>query len=375
MLTYEKLVELERSLRGRRLLSVYVDGGAADPVGRSRWRHTLDRATEHARAMLDGASAAERAAFDKCAKKLMELLPQTIVALYPPGWVAFIEPEAVRFAGSLHVAPPTSVSWGYGVRVAPYLRALKQHQPAVAVVVDSVRGRIYRYIHGALERVDTVHVHSDAEEAEHMGSPPASGFHRGTRGRTATDEVERSHRASRAVMMRRLATRVVEAAGADGWVLLGGIPEAVRELMAALPEQMILGRRVRVLSELDAQATDARVAAAAERGATLQRRAYDLARVEEVIDHAAAGGRGVIRRESTLRALRTGAVQRLFLTERFLREHPDDGEELVRAAFDNGALVEQASGDAADRLDTEADGVGARLRYVMAASTGGAAEA
>ena len=368
MLTYEKLAELEHALRGKRILSVYVDGGATDPVGPARWRHMLERETQRARALLDNAPGAERAAFDRCVARVSGLLPETIVALYPPGWVAFIEPEGVRYAGSLHVAAPTTVSWRYGIRAAPYLRALKQHQPAVAAVVDSTQGRIYRYIHGALERIDTIHAHSHADRPEHMGDPPQGGFHAGTRGRTATDETERSHRAARCVMMRQLATRLSDFAGADGWVLVGGTREAVRELMAALPEQLVLGHRVRVLSELDGHATDARVAAAAERGATLQRRAHDLAMIEKVIDHAASGGKGIIGPEMTLRALREGAVQHLFVTERFVREHPDDSEELVRAAFDHGAQVEQASGDAAHRLDSEAGGVGARLRYVLTAA-------
>jgi hypothetical protein len=367
MLTYEQLRELEQTLRGRRVLSVYVDGGATDAAGRGRWRHRLEREAGLARAALDMAPAAERAAFDRCVARLTELLPPTIVALYPPGWVAFIEPDGARYAGSLHVAAPTTVTWRDGIRAAPYLRALKQHQRAAAAVVDSTRGRIYRYIHGALERVQTVHAQPRSDQAGRISEPLEGGFPPGTGGHTATDEVERVRRAGASSMLRDVGRRLTDVAGADGWILLGGTREAVRELMSALPKQLVLGHRVRVLSELDGNATDARVAAAAERGATLQRRAHDRAMIDEVIDHALSDGNGTLGSDTTLRALRDDAVERLFLSERFLREHPDDSEELVRAAFDHGARVEQASGEAARRLDDEAGGVGARLRYVLAA--------
>jgi hypothetical protein len=369
MLTYEKLVELERSLRGEWVLSVYVDGDVTDPVGRTRWRHALERALDRTRATLDRAPAAQRTAFDRCVARVSELLPPSVVSLYPPGWVAFIGPDAVHHVGSLHVAAPTLVVWQTGIRVGPYVRALKQHQPAVAAVVDSTGARVYRYIHGALERVETLHAHARLDRPEHMGDPPPSGFHSGTRGRTATDEAERVRRAGRASMMRRLASRLMELAGDDSWILLGGADEAVSELTAALPKPMLRHERVRVMPELDAHATDARVAAAAERGAMLQRRARDLMLIDEVIDRSASGGKGAVGSEATLRAVRDGAADRLFFTERFLHEHPDDTEELVRAAFDKRAQVEQASGDAAVRLDA-AGGVGARLRYGVGVLSG-----
>jgi hypothetical protein len=41
MLTYQSLVDLERALRDKTVLSVYVNGENSDPATRDRWRADL----------------------------------------------------------------------------------------------------------------------------------------------------------------------------------------------------------------------------------------------------------------------------------------------------------------------------------------------
>jgi hypothetical protein len=68
--------------------------------------------------------------------------------------------------------------------------------------------------------------------------------------------------------------------------------------------------------------------------------------------------------DATRRALAGRAVQELFLSHRFLDEHADEADAMVRAALDQGAAVEEVSGAAAERLDHDGGGIAARLRFV-----------
>jgi len=51
------------------------------------------------------------------------------------------------------------------------------------------------------------------------------------------------------------------------------------------------------------------------------------------------------------------------VTRRFLEDHREDGEDIVRRAMVQHATIELVSGDAADLLDSAGDGIGALLRF------------
>ncbi len=70
-----------------------------------------------------------------------------------------------------------------------------------------------------------------------------------------------------------------------------------------------------------------------------------------------------MRLEPTRRALEARAVHELLLTSQFIEQHPSEAEEVVRAAFDQAAVVEHVSGEGAGRLDMGAEGIGATLRF------------
>jgi hypothetical protein len=74
--------------------------------------------------------------------------------------------------------------------------------------------------------------------------------------------------------------------------------------------------------------------------------------------------------------LADGSVQELFLTPGFLARHPRECEAAARAALEQHSAIEIVSGEAAERLDAAAEGVGALLRFVARpAGAGQSAEA
>ncbi|HET7187058.1 MAG TPA: hypothetical protein VFI52_02840 [Gemmatimonadaceae bacterium] len=362
MLTLLELVQLERSYRTGKALTVYLDGRSPDPAQRTAWRRALNHALAEVRDTLHDAPRAEREAFARCVEEMEESLAEHDGALRARGWVGFFPEEGVAHTEALPVDVPLIVAWGDGIRVAPYIRALKQHQPAIVALVDSRMARVHRFAHGMLEEVETLRAHAHVGPAEHMGYPPRQGFHTGTRGSAGSDASDRELRAATADMLRTLADRLTTLAGSDGWILLAGIPEVVSDAMSAMPIR--LERRVRRLEHLDIHATRAQIAQAVEAGAREARREYDLARVTDLLERHAAGGHGVAGFPLTHEALHEHAVETLYFSGEFLAAHPGGAELLVRAAFDERIRPEYVSGPAATRLDDEAGGVGASLRFV-----------
>ena len=148
MLTLLELVQLERAYRTGKALTVYLDGRSPDPAQRTAWRRALNHALAEVRDTLHEAPHAEREAFARCVEAMEESLAEHEGALRTRGWVGFFPEEGVVHTEALPVDVPLIVAWGDGIRVAPYIRALKQHQPAVVALVGSRRARIQRFGHG-----------------------------------------------------------------------------------------------------------------------------------------------------------------------------------------------------------------------------------
>jgi hypothetical protein len=81
-------------------------------------------------------------------------------------------------------------------------------------------------------------------------------------------------------------------------------------------------------------------------------------------EFAGAGGKGTVGVVPTLNALKEHSVQTLYFSRRLMETYPDLAESLVRLALQQGAEIEQLSGAAAEKLDSEYDGMAARLRFV-----------
>ncbi|HEX6535251.1 MAG TPA: hypothetical protein VF041_11670 [Gemmatimonadaceae bacterium] len=361
MPTGRDIVSLEDTLRRERVLSVYVDGCTSDPAARARWRTELEMAVDDVRRSLRDATHEERSAFEDAARALAERLATVRGAIGTPGWVAFATADGIQYAADLPVSVPLRVEWGTGITFAPALHALRENRPAIVAIVDARSARLYRYRDAQVEKVETLRAHAHIEPPLHMGAPPRGGFHTGTRGRTGTDAAERELRTGRARLVRDVAARIARVSEPDGWILLGGTPVARSEALAALPERV--SRRARIVPELHSRATLAEITDAAAAAITALRRGEELADVRAVFDRAASNGHGALGFARTRAALAAGAVQRVFLTQRFLEQHPAEAEALVRSGLDERASVEIVSGEGAELLDARAGGIGAALRF------------
>lgn len=360
MLTHTDLLALHRSLRERRVLSVYIDGSAADPAIQRSWRLQLDHSLTDLRSWLEGSPRDECAEFEACVRLLDEAVARFSAGVGSPGWAAFITSDGIHHAQHLPVAEPTLAVWSNGPCLAPYMRALKERRPVVVVVADARKATIYRYSLGELDRVDVVRSYHAIDHPEHMGAPPRLGFHTGTRGSAGHDTAQRSLLTGRDRMVAETADHVYDLAGADGWIVLGGIKRVVsrlgESLASAAPE------RVLELDSLDIGASEAQIAAAARTGASRLRDAFDVRRVAEIAELAGAHGLGVLGEASTRNALTQASVRELYLTHRYLEDHAAEAETAVRAALDQDAQVEEASGSAAELLDRYG-GMAAALRF------------
>jgi hypothetical protein len=360
MLTYTELLALERSLRNERVLSIYLRGAADNPAARRAWRTDLNRSIRDLRRWLDGSSHAEREQFERCVTLLDKTLAPYANGLPSAGWAGFITDGIVDDAERLPVPMPTMAVWSTGMCVAPYIRALKVTRPVVVAVVDSRLSRVYRWHAGALTLLAQFHAHSTIDRPSHMGDVPRVGFHAGVRGETTHDAVQRAHAAGTARMLRETELAIAKEASLDGGIIVGGAPRVAMQLHKMLIASV--SHRVLQLHSLQADASESAIATAAASGAAALRNKEDLRRVSEIIAANGLQDAAAVGPAATRDALERRLVRELYVTSRYLEDHPIDAEQVVRLALDQDATVEHVSSEAAVRLD-ERGGVGARLRY------------
>lgn len=364
MLTRHELAQLEQSLHDTQVLTVYLDGMPDDTAVRgSEWRRRLDRLLAQARSSLTGASHAERAAFDRCIARLHVRLAGEGPSLGAPGWAGFFTARAELHVAALPARVPAMVAWGRGIRVAPYVRALRQRRPVVVAVADARSARVYAYVDGRVSPRGVFHVSEGESTGGHAGAAPRLGFHASTRGAAGSDVRARHRRAGKERMLREVARAVSEAAGADAWIALGGVTETARAVEALLPQS--LRGRTRLPVGLDARAAVVDIERIAARVDEESSRARDLGRVERLRVELEPGGRAALGLAPTLEALREHAVARVYFSDAFARTHPLETEALVRAALREGAELDALSHAAAERLDEAGRGVAAELRWSM----------
>jgi len=360
MLTYPQLVTLERSLRGARVLSIYLAGGAHDPASRLVWRTDLERSLRDLRHRLVGSSHDERDEFEQSVALLETRLAPYAAGLSSPGWVGIIANGHVHAAERLPVAMPTMAVWSTGMCVAPYIRALRATRPVIVAIVDARAASMYRYRAGELESLGTIHAHATIAAASHMGDIPRSRFHSGVRGAMARDAVQRAHAAGTERMLRESEVTVATYAALDGCVVVGGNSWIARRFSAMLAQSV--SERVIHVDHLTASATHGEIVSAAQSGASMLRDGADLRRIAEIIGIDAGHGSAALGPAGTRVALEQRSVRELYITGRYLAEHIAEAEDAIRRALDQGATVEQVSRDAAARLD-EHGGIAARLRF------------
>lgn len=360
MLNYTNLVALHRGLADRHVLSVYVDGSASDPAKQRAWRTQLDNSLSDLRQWLDGSSHAEREEFAQCTQRLDAALAEFNPSVGAPGWAAFITADRVHDAQRLPAPAPTLAVWSTGPCVAPYVRALKEARPVVVICADARQASLYSYRLGELERVEVIRSHHGIDHPEHMGTPARLGFHTGTRGTAGHDVAQRSLLRGRDRMVAEAVDRANELAGADGWIVIGGIKRVAARLEQLL--EPLAPNRVTRVGSLDVHASEADIAQVARTQASALRNMEDDRRVAEIFDSAESSGLGAVGPAEARQALERASVRDVYFTNRFLEDHASEAEQVIRAALDQDALVEEVSGQSAERLDQHG-GVAAGLRF------------
>jgi len=362
MLNHESLVELYRKVRQEKVLSVYLDGRATDFAERNVWRKRLDQALAEARSGLDG-NAEETAAFARAEKAIDAALSTFPNFLPGQGWVGFATAEGLVHGDATRVPMPDLVRWENGIRVAPYVRALKQERLVVAALVDSRRARIFEYRGGELTEPENLAAEAFTGDASDTNQSKRPSAHSGQRGATATDSTQRVLDVLEERLHKQLAHQLADRAGKDALLVLGGPTEAVahmrNHLSLALLERTAEASALRVEMGLPELKTIVE-GEASKLTQALQQKALDA-----VIDQARSGGRGALGAEPVRQALKESRVDTLFLSRGFIRANPEYADHLVGAAFEQHAEVEELSFDGAQRLDTEGEGVAARLRYTV----------
>lgn len=387
MLTHERLVELYRDLKDQPVLSVYLDVDQHDPAERDAWRRRLEREVGESRRGLeaDGGPVDDfQAAWDHLRAELEPF--EGFVR--GRGWVGFATPDGVRYAEAIPVPMPDLVRWEQGMRVGPYMRGLKQHRPVVIVLADRQRARVLVYRNGEVTEPDDLLADTALGDLTDVGTqkrayanrgPAVDGF-RGTisgiRGETATDQAQRILEVSSERLWKELGQVAASHAGADGFLVLGGPSDTVGRLGGYLPDT--LKPRVMQHPSLNFDMSLSEIRAAAEDAASELSVAGHESLVDEVVDRARSGGRAVLGPDETAKALREMRVETLLLSTAFMRSNPDFADRSAGTALLQQAAVEEVAGPGGERLDAEAGGMAARLRYridgdgVQGGSTNGA---
>jgi hypothetical protein len=365
MLDHEKLMELYRELRQQKVLSVYLDADQHDPAERNKWRIRLEHEVSRRRKQLNGDDG-ERRSFDRAWQRLRERLESFGASVPDRGWVGFATPDQVWYAEKVPVPMPDGVYWEDGIRVAPYVRGLKQSRLVIAAIVDSRRARIFRYQGGDVAEVEDCRADTFMGDMTDVGMSKRAMSHTGVRGETSTDAGKRALEMSFERMLKYVVDVTGGLAGSHGFLVLGGVSESVSRAMSEFPKH--LHPRILEVPGLYIDVGTAELKELIERAASELTKRGQKELLDTVVESAGAGGRACLGLEETERALEEMRVDTLLLSRSFIRREPNRADVCVGAALAQGASVEELSDDGAARLDSEGGGIGARLRYKIRAA-------
>lgn len=362
MLTRDELVGLYRDLRDARVMSVYMEGGQTDAAARIVSSRALERGFDNERRRLSESAPPELEDFDAARAALRSELDRHKAFLPDRGWVGFATADKTWYAEGLPVPMPNLVRWESGIRVAPYVRVLKQDRVVVTAVADSRRARLFTYRDGAVVEHDELTADRDFGEVSESTASKRARSQSGVRGETGTDAGQRLLDRSATRLQAELVARLTDLAGHDGFVILGGTPEVVSALARECEH---FGDRLLERPSMHLDLSEAEVKAATEEAASELTRHQQEALLADVIDAARSRGRGCLGIQATREALREGRVDMLLITRGMRARDADLADHFVGTAFEHGASVEELSGSGAERLDSEGEGVGGRLRYTV----------
>ena len=286
MLDHDALMELYRELEHRKVLSVYLDADQHDPAERNKWRVRLEHEVNRIRRELEGES--ERVDFDQAWLRLREPLESFDAFLPERGWVGFATADRLWYGENVPVPMPDGVYWEDGMRVAPYVRGLKQARPVVVLIVDSRRARIFRYLGGGVTELEDCRADMFIGDVTDVNVSKRAVGHTGVRGETSTDAARRILAHSSERMLKHAIGIVSERSEPHCFLVLGGATDIVVRAKEELPKDL-QGRTVEA-SSLYVDIGDAELRDAVEQAASaLTRRTQDEL-LEQVMEAAGPGG-------------------------------------------------------------------------------------
>jgi hypothetical protein len=360
MLTRDELEGLYKKHRDARVLSAYVDGGQHDPAARRAWHTALRNGLDEQRRTLRERAPGEVEDFDAARGHIEAAVEGREAFVADRGWVGFATVDGLVYGNGVAVPMPDLVRWEGGIRVAPYVRALKQERVVVAAVADRRKARIFLYRDGTVEESAGLVSDQDHGDLGESSSSKRAATQSGSRGETGADRSQRARDVSAVRLQEQIVALLKEQAGSDGFIVLGGTTEVVSAL-SKQTEAFGDRRLERVSMSLDH--TLAQVKSHMEEAASEITRRVQTRLLDQVVDAARSGGKGCLGIQATKEALREARVDTLLMSRTLMQRDPDLADHFVGAAFEQGALVEELSEDGATRLDAAGEGVAARLRY------------
>jgi hypothetical protein len=342
-------------------LSVYVTGRLSAPSMRNAARVVMRQRIEAARATrhVDGGAPE---LFEQCVTLLEQHLPSD-AALHRLGtWFCFITASGDVVSGSVPEAIDASVSWDVGPAIVPLLSA-GAPTPAFVLPIDQEHARLCRLEDDNLVTLHDEEVEPLVVEGDHMGAQPRQGYHHGTTGETLTERTQRRRRAKRDRFQTSVRRLVESTVGDTGVLVIGGSNEAAHALVGTLSAP--LARRTTLATELRFETGSAHAAMQA-RTALHCLADRNLGHWFDVLREERLGaGRSASGPPDVERALVQGDVAQLVLSRTFARRHARGAHTFALRAIAEGAEVYVASLDAAARLDEQASGIAAELRFAL----------
>jgi hypothetical protein len=359
-----ELLTFVRAHREELTLSAYVEASPADPAERRNWRIEFRQQIARTRDALATASADERDAFERCLDRLVDRLPADGARPGGGSWACFCAAGRDTLVLTLPRGVETTIHWGPGPLVVPYLRVAAV-EDGLVVQVDREHARISRLMGGALLTLVQLEATAVSDVGPHMGEAPRQGFHSGTRGRSGADEAQRQRREASDRMLGVLRRRLTALAGGGIPLVVGGAPETAAHFYRLLPPGFE-GRNILAPAVRMDESPELLPAIVAALDALRTRRQGD--RLDALRQAAHASGRAALGLVGTARAAERGAIAELLFSESAWRAHPQEVEELAQRALVDGAEVACVGAGLMHGADGDEDGIVAGLRYPLAAA-------
>jgi len=371
LLSYEKKP-------GSHVLTVYlnVDQGRADNLNRMYERALRTMVRELGETLSE---QSDRDEFERDVEALYDFMAE----YSPEGRTLVVLVDSTQqflWHRNIRVGLPSEAHWGERPHVRRLLEVHDEYERYAAVLTDRAQGRVFKVFLNEIEETESF---SASESVKRFSSPARDMI-------WSQPNLRRSAEESAKRYLKNLAELMEEYVD-DGRVdrlVVGGPIEAVSELEKLLPDRI----RQRIIGDLSlaVEATPKEVLAATMRVGHEFERAVELELVERLLTAAQKRQQAVVGLAATVQAVNEGRVMTLVYADgqhpagsectacHYLSGTPGercpycDGEtahiadlvevlavEVVR----NGGRLEHIAGEAALRLENEARGIGAFLRF------------